>query len=218
MHYLGCVLHALAFIVRFQGVDSVTCRDSTRKVALVAGPRANSPFATGWPETQEYLFELIDAAPGQRKGYPMFRSLIRLALAFTTFALVIPNTFAHDSWISRGGHRNRAGEWCCGDGDCFVIPKERIMMTGEGYVIIQGPLAGVGPQQYESVPFSEASLPPTESSGAANVRTERAAASLRRRRPPERIRDRSHKASRSRKPGDLDASRRCRGTAARRRA
>ena len=90
----------------------------------------------------------------------MFRSLIRLALAFATFALVIPDTFAHDSWISRGGHRNAAGEWCCGDGDCFVIPKERIMMTGEGYVIIQGPLAGVGPQQYESVPFSEAQPSP----------------------------------------------------------
>ena len=68
----------------------------------------------------------------------MFRSLIRLALAFATFALVIPDTLAHDSWISCGGHRNAAGEWCCGDGDCFVIPKERIMMTGEGYVIIQG--------------------------------------------------------------------------------
>jgi protease I len=81
----------------------------------------------------------------------MFRSLARLALAFATFVLVIPDTSAHDSWISRGGHRNAAGEWCCGEGDCFVIPKERIMMTGEGYVIIHGPLAGVGPQQYESV-------------------------------------------------------------------
>ena len=90
----------------------------------------------------------------------MFRSLIRLALAFVTFALVIPDTLAHDSWISRGGHRNAAGEWCCGDGDCFVVPKERIMMTGEGYLIIQGPLAGVGPQQYEAVPFSEAQPSP----------------------------------------------------------
>ena len=35
-----------------------------------------------------------------------------------------------------------------------------IMMTSEGYVIIQGPLAGVGPQQYESVPFSEAQPSP----------------------------------------------------------
>ena len=115
----------------------------------------------------------------------MFRSLIRLALAFVTFALVIPDTSAHDSWISRGGHRNAAGEWCCGDGDCFVIPKERIMMTGEGYVIIQGPLAGVGPQQYEAVPFSEAQ-PSPDGEGAANVRTARAAASSRRRPQPER--------------------------------
>jgi hypothetical protein len=118
------------------------------------------PFATDRREIQERLFEIIDAAPGQRKGYSMFRSLIRLALAFVTFVLVISDTSAHDSWISRGGHRNAAGEWCCGDGDCFVIPKERIMMTGEGYVIIQGPLAGVGPQQYEAVPFSEAQPSP----------------------------------------------------------
>ena len=116
----------------------------------------------------------------------MFQSLIRLALAFVTFALVIPNTSAHDSWISRGGHRNAAGEWCCGDGDCFVIPKERIMMTGEGYVIIQGPLAGVGPQQYEAVPFSEAQPSPDGEFWRCNVRMERAAASSRRRPQPER--------------------------------
>jgi hypothetical protein len=78
----------------------------------------------------------------------MFGSLARLALAFATLVLVIPDTSAHDSWISRGGHRNAAGEWCCGEGDCFVVPKERIMMTGEGYVIVHGPLAGIGPQLY----------------------------------------------------------------------
>ena len=116
----------------------------------------------------------------------MFRSLIRLALAFVTFALVIPDTLAHDSWISRGGHRNAAGEWCCGDGDCFVVPKERIMMTGEGYVIIQGPLAGVGPNNTKRFLSAKLSPRPTESSGAANVRTERAAASSRRRPQPER--------------------------------
>jgi hypothetical protein len=90
----------------------------------------------------------------------MFRSLARLTLAFATLVIIIPDTLAHDSWISRGGHRNAAGEWCCGEGDCFVIPKERIMMTGQGYVIIHGALAGVGPQLYESVPFSEAQPSP----------------------------------------------------------
>jgi hypothetical protein len=50
-------------------------------------------------------------------------------------ACVGGDSLAHDSWISRGNHRNAAGEWCCGAGDCFIVPKERVMMTGEGYVV-----------------------------------------------------------------------------------
>ena len=46
----------------------------------------------------------------------MFRSLARLALVFATLLLIVPDTTsAHDSWIMRGGHRNAAGEWCCGE-------------------------------------------------------------------------------------------------------
>jgi hypothetical protein len=67
---------------------------------------------------------------------------------------------AHESWISKGGHRNAAGEWCCGVGDCFIVPKERVLMTGHGYVVIQGPLAGMGPIQHEAVPFAEAQPSP----------------------------------------------------------
>jgi hypothetical protein len=33
-------------------------------------------------------------------------------------------------------------------------------MTGEGYVIIQGPLAGMGPVQHEAIPFAEAQPSP----------------------------------------------------------
>jgi hypothetical protein len=33
--------------------------------------------------------------------------------------LLLP-AHAHDSWISKGGLRNTAGEWCCGDGDCGI--------------------------------------------------------------------------------------------------
>ena len=29
---------------------------------------------------------------------------------------------AGEDWIMKGGHRNAAGEWCCGEGDCFVVP------------------------------------------------------------------------------------------------
>ena len=120
------------------------------------------------PEPDRLLFvfgmrDLIGCRAGTTKTKGrnlMFGSLARFALVFAGLAFVIPDTLAHNSWISRGDHRNAAGEWCCGEGDCFVVPKERVMMTGEGYVIIHGPLAGIGPSMYESVPFSEAQPSP----------------------------------------------------------
>jgi hypothetical protein len=83
-----------------------------------------------------------------------------LVAAIVLTACVGWDTLAHDSWISRGNHCNAAGEWCCGAGDCFIVPKERVMTTGEGYVVIHGPLAGVGPQFHEAVPFTEAQPSP----------------------------------------------------------
>jgi len=120
------------------------------------------------PEPDRLLFvfgmrDLIGCRAGTTKTKGrnlMFGSLARFALVFAGLAFVIPDTLAHDSWISRGDHRNAAGEWCCGEGDCFVVPKERVMMTGDGYVIILGPLAGIGPSMYEAVPFSEAQPSP----------------------------------------------------------
>lgn len=44
---------------------------------------------------------------------------------------------AHDSWISRGAHRNLAGEWCCGDGDCSVVPNEQVELHADGYHVHQ---------------------------------------------------------------------------------
>jgi hypothetical protein len=49
-------------------------------------------------------------------------------------------------WIMRGGYRNAAGEWCCGEGDCFEIPKEHIELKGDIYVLFGA----------ERVPASEA--------------------------------------------------------------
>jgi len=80
----------------------------------------------------------------------MVGSLARLAFVFAALALVVPDSLAHDSWISRGGHRNAAGEWCCGAGDCFVIPGDKISITAEGCR-----LYGV-----ETVPFGEAQPSP----------------------------------------------------------
>jgi len=75
--------------------------------------------------------------------------LARLLLA-CLFLTLTTDLFAHDSWISRGGHRNAAGEWCCGEGDCAVIPGESIHMTAQGYI-----LPGA-----ETVPYSEAQPSP----------------------------------------------------------
>ena len=75
--------------------------------------------------------------------------LARLLLA-CLFLMVTSDVFAHDSWISRGGHRNAAGEWCCGEGDCFMIPSESVHVTDRGYSLPNS----------ETVPYSEAQPSP----------------------------------------------------------
>jgi hypothetical protein len=54
-------------------------------------------------------------------------------------------------WINRGGYRNVAGEWCCGEGDCFVVPGDAVSITANGYMLHE-----LG----ELVPFSEAQPSP----------------------------------------------------------
>ena len=80
----------------------------------------------------------------------MFRGAVRHALIVATLVSIVPDSFAHDHWIYGGGYRNGAGEWCCGAGDCFIIPSDQVTMTGDGYMIF-----GV-----ERVPFMEAQPSP----------------------------------------------------------
>jgi hypothetical protein len=82
--------------------------------------------------------------PGQRKGFAMLGILGRL-LVVAGLGLITTEALAHDSWISRGGHRNAAGEWCCGEGDCFIVPSEQVSVTAQGYSLFKS----------ETVPFSE---------------------------------------------------------------
>ena len=63
---------------------------------------------------------------------------------------VASDALAHDSWISRGGLRNPAGEWCCGEGDCFVVPNAQVSVSQAGYRLFST----------ETVPFSEAQPSP----------------------------------------------------------
>jgi hypothetical protein len=51
---------------------------------------------------------------------------------------------AHDSWISRQSNPITK-EWCCGEGDCFVIPSQNVRLAVDGYHLFE----------VETVPFSE---------------------------------------------------------------
>ena len=64
------------------------------------------------------------------------RALLLIAVALLIWAFLSYSVDAHDSWISRGGHRNAKGEWCCGEGDCFVIPASQVSARDDGYHIV----------------------------------------------------------------------------------
>ena len=81
-------------------------------------------------------------------------------LVVTVVLTIASETLAHDSWISRGALRNAAGEWCCGEGDCFVIPRNRIMTTAEGYAILGDQAAKTSVPVLEIVPYSQAQPSP----------------------------------------------------------
>jgi hypothetical protein len=53
---------------------------------------------------------------------------------------------AHDSWIGGREQRNPiTKEWCCGEGDCFIVPSDQVSTYGLGYVLWHS----------ERVPFAE---------------------------------------------------------------
>ena len=75
-------------------------------------------------------------------------SVVLTAAALLTLGSI---AYAHNHWINRGGYRNVAGEWCCGEGDCFSIPGERVAITTVGYELRD---------LNEIVPFAEAQPSP----------------------------------------------------------
>jgi hypothetical protein len=87
---------------------------------------------------------------GKRWNGLMCTNPMRVIVALVLLCSVGGIALAHDNWISRGKFRNAAGEWCCGEGDCFVVPGERIGMTPTGYRLYES----------EIVPYSEAQPSP----------------------------------------------------------
>ena len=74
---------------------------------------------------------------------PLVCALIAL-IAATFFSAA----FTHNSWISRNRLKNAAGEWCCGEGDCFV--QATVKQTRAGYLLTNG----------ELIPYPEAQPSP----------------------------------------------------------
>lgn len=52
------------------------------------------------------------------------------------------------------GKKNTAGEWCCGEGDCFVVESDKVKLTAHSYVIDRS--AGSGKNEFEVIPYTEA--------------------------------------------------------------
>jgi hypothetical protein len=101
------------------------------------------------------------------RGYSLFAApwpavvgLVVLALGLWLFFVL--SVDAHDSWISRGSLRNGAGEWCCGEGDCFVVPSDRVSARADGYHVVVTPDENPGAEhvRLEVVPYAEAQPSP----------------------------------------------------------
>ena len=92
-----------------------------------------------------------------RTEYVVSMVLSVLLLVASLFGVIyaIRAAHAHESWINQGAYRNKDGEWCCGDGDCEMLPKKSVIMNGQGYVVLRSPLAGAGPVLQETIPFAE---------------------------------------------------------------
>jgi len=93
----------------------------------------------------------------------MVRILARTLFVCVPLSLTVIPAPAHDSWISRGGLRNAAGEWCCGVGDCAVMDPKAVGFTSAGYSISgYGTIEGTQVREFynELVPESEAQPSP----------------------------------------------------------
>jgi hypothetical protein len=74
-----------------------------------------------------------------------------LGFAVIVSLTIVSPALTHDHWINHGAFRNAAGEWCCGEGDCFSLASDTVSLNGQGYI-----LHGLN----EFVPFAEAQPSP----------------------------------------------------------
>jgi len=78
--------------------------------------------------------------------------IVFAALAAT--ALLAP-ALSQESAIDRGGHRNAAGESCCEQHDCAIVPKRDVIAEGQWYTLLTRDRNGA-PDIWETIPLAEA--------------------------------------------------------------
>ena len=89
--------------------------------------------------------------------------ILRMPVAVIAVLTFSSLATAHDSWISRSGLRNGAGEWCCGAGDCAVMDPKSVGYTSAGYSVHgYGTIDGTRAREFyqELVPAHEAQPSP----------------------------------------------------------
>ena len=83
---------------------------------------------------------------------------LRMPVAIASLLALGSLALAHDTWISRGGLKNAAGEWCCGIGDCAVMDPNTVGYSPVGYSISgYGTIEGTKRREFyhELVPTTE---------------------------------------------------------------
>ena len=92
----------------------------------------------------------------------MVQILARFLLVAIPLGMTIMPSPAHDTWISRGGLKNAAGEWCCGVGDCAIMDPGAVHFTPAGYRLSGfGTIDGAKREYYfEQIPSQEAQPSP----------------------------------------------------------
>ena len=83
---------------------------------------------------------------------------------FAGYLLLVLPALAHGpaDWIMQGQHKNAAGEWCCGEHDCFVVTGVATVTTPAPGYRLKGSIGEDGRERPdgEFIPQSEAQPSP----------------------------------------------------------
>lgn len=70
---------------------------------------------------------------------PLWFTIIGALVLGGVLLFFAAGAWGHESLISQNNLRNRAGEWCCGEGDCFVVRGvHSVSLPGPGYRLPSG--------------------------------------------------------------------------------